>query len=489
MNKPSSLLYGGLIWLSCSACEESRELRVMTFNIEYGGTVVDFERVIEAAELADADVIGLEEPYANAGLLAEALGFPYVNARTDVISRYPIIDPPGANGRYVYVEVEPGKVAAISNVHLPSDPYGPYLTMEGAAVEEVLELERELRLPALTPFLNALGPLIAQQMPVFLLGDFNSPSHLDWTPETVGLRPQITYPVAWPVTVAAEAAGLRDSYREVYSDPKRYPGLTWWAARPGIHDDFPETDPQDRIDLVFSGGAARAKASEIVGEAGALSVDLPVDPWPSDHRGVVSTFDIVPTEMPVLVAVEERLLERGAKLRARFKAPGKKGERVLVFPSAGAANQPSLPAVSTGRKAPELGALSISTSTLAPGAYQLALVSGSNDVLSQTPFWVKAPGASTELALDKTEYGSGEPISVSFRNAPGNRWDWVAVYPAPADPDNDDYLIWSYVDAAIEGAVTLDQSSAPLEPGSYEVAFLLYDAYEVAALAAFTVSD
>jgi endonuclease/exonuclease/phosphatase family metal-dependent hydrolase len=465
----------------------------MTFNVEYGGTVVEFQKVVDAATLARADIIGLEEPQANAALLAEALGFAYVNARTDVISRYPIIDPPGADGRYVFVEIDPGRVVAIANVHLPSDPYGPYLTAEGAPLEDVLALENRLRLPKIRPFLDALEPLIDGNVPVFLVGDFNAPSHLDWTAETVGLRPQITYPVQWPVSRAVESSGLRDSFRDVYPDPIANPGLTWWAARPNIHDEFPASDPQDRIDLVFTGGPSRTLQSEIVGERGAPGVSLTVDPWPSDHRGVVSTFEVLPAPLPVLVAVEQRLVALGEHVTARFHAPGRPGERLVVYPRHGRAQEPSLPPVSTGRGSPRDGTATISTSALEPGAYQLALVSRRDLVLSETPFWVRFPDAPTTLALDATAFGIGESIPVHFATAPGHRWDWVAVYRAPADPLTDDYLIWSYTGAQIEGRVTLDESSEgvetwPLEPGNYEVLYLLQDAYEVAARTAFTVS-
>jgi hypothetical protein len=62
----------------------------------------------------------------------------------------------------------------------------------------------------------------------------------------------------------------------------------------------------DRIDWVLSMGPATATASSVVGEAGNRTRDIAVDPWPSDHRGVVSTFDVTPALCRVLVAVESR---------------------------------------------------------------------------------------------------------------------------------------------------------------------------------------
>ena len=68
------------------------DLRVMEFNIEYGGTVVSFDSIVRAVQAADADVVGVEEGFGNVPRLADALGYPYYNVRLQVISRLPLID-------------------------------------------------------------------------------------------------------------------------------------------------------------------------------------------------------------------------------------------------------------------------------------------------------------------------------------------------------------------------------------------------------------
>ena len=86
-------------------------------------------------------------------------------------------------------------------------------------------------------------------------------------------------------------AGLRDSYRAVHPDPVTIPGFTW---TPG----GPEGDPHevhDRIDWVLSAGPSTALESTVVGEASGPDVGIGFDPWPTDHRGVVSTFRVTPT--------------------------------------------------------------------------------------------------------------------------------------------------------------------------------------------------
>jgi endonuclease/exonuclease/phosphatase family metal-dependent hydrolase len=482
-----------------SACSAERgslgqpapvSVRVMTFNVEYGGTGVDFDKVTEAVQLANADIVALEEPYGNARRLAEALGWPYASTRTDVISRYPLLDPPDADGRYVWAEVEPGQVVAVANVHLPSDPYGPYFTAN-CPPSALMQLERETRLPAIAPVIERLSPLAAEGLPVFLLGDFNAPSHRDWTEQTLLARPQLVYPMEWPVSVAVEAAGFVDSYRAVYPDPAAKPGLTWWANRPNIEDEFPASDPLDRIDLVYSAGPAQTRASQIIGEVGAADVDVSVSPWPSDHRAVVSEFVVTPAWAPPFISVDARLLTVGEPLLVR--AGGDRSARQVTLQLASSV-PPEPPLLGIDLSAGSVSeVLEVPTLGLEPGAYEVRLVSEGGGISSRAPVWLQAEGSLPRLVTDAPRYRSGEPIGVSWQGAPGNRWDWVGVYRAPADPSVDEYLVWGYLDAQVEGRLLLDEraqgGSWPLEPGSYEALLLLYDAYDVAARTTFEVTE
>ena len=131
-----------------AAAGESVDLNVMTFNIEWGGTHVSWDNVVEAIRSADADIVAVQEAEGNLVRLAGEFGW-YFDRRNYVISRFPVLDPPGADGRYVFVEVAPGRIVALANVHLPSDPYGPDRVRDGAAPDEVLALERRVRLAAI----------------------------------------------------------------------------------------------------------------------------------------------------------------------------------------------------------------------------------------------------------------------------------------------------------------------------------------------------
>ena len=147
----------------------------MVFNIEEGGEGVDFARVIEAIRLADPDIVALQEAMTNTDRIAAALGWDFASARSQVISRYPIVEPGDADGVYVLVEVQPGRCVAIASVHPPAEPYGPELAWRGGSAEDVVALERRIRLPKLAGPLRALPALATAGIPGVLAGRLQRP--------------------------------------------------------------------------------------------------------------------------------------------------------------------------------------------------------------------------------------------------------------------------------------------------------------------------
>lgn len=180
---------------------------------------------------------------------------------------------------------------------------------------------------------------------IFLTGDFNEPSHLDWTPLSVlaGLQP---IPVQWPMTEMAYKAGLVDLWRAYtphtsgtgsslmspinplsgfhiingftansttttvasitnFNDTCsseldkaeraviERPGMTWTVLKPELD----VTDHYDRIDFIF--GLNRESSpialKEIAVKFGEEMMrvgeknDKVFKPWPSDHRAVIAT--------------------------------------------------------------------------------------------------------------------------------------------------------------------------------------------------------
>ena len=290
-------------------------LRVMTFNT-WGGGANEGKPVDETAAViraAGADIVGIQEtrqeapncdeescPPAGesiAAKLAAALGFHhYDQAKTNdalwanaILSRYPI----GAatpNDLGVAIDVGGRRVYAF-NIHLTDYPYQPYQLVGipyGSAPflrteAEAANAADAARGPGIALFVEDLKAADGAEA-AFVFGDFNEPSHRDWTERAVaaGRKPVA---VRFPSARAVEAQGFVDAYRATHPDEVASAGYTWEAiARPA---DF--AVHHDRIDYVFARGAGLAvEQAQIVGEK-APEADVVVTPWPSDHRAVVAT--------------------------------------------------------------------------------------------------------------------------------------------------------------------------------------------------------
>ena len=365
-------------------------------------------------------MIGLEEAEHSTRRVARALGW-YASERLQVVSRYRLIDPPDGNGLYVFVELAPGKVVAVANSHLPSDPYGPYLVRDGGTAEELDALERSTRLPAIQQQLAVLPGLAARGISVFVPGDFNSPSHYDWTPAAAAARDDVPFAFDWPVSHPPTGRGRprplpRGAPRP--PDAKRGPGS---RGRPGGVESVPN-EVHDRIDWVLVAGPARTLASEIVGERGGPDVDIGIAPYPTDHRGVVSTFAVRPGEAPVLVAPETRRLTIGQSLSVVFHAPGRRGERVTIVPRGGTE------AVAEQATGSRDGTLTFGDVRAPARGLRGRPSSTGTTTCCRGRFWLYRPSEPTRVATSKLVYTKGKPIQVSWSNAPGMRWDWLALY-------------------------------------------------------------
>ena len=102
----------------------------------------------------------------------------------------------------------------------------------------------------------------------------------------------------------------------------------------------------------------------------------------------------------------------------------------------------------------------------------------------------QAPGSHPEIATVKRTYRTGQPIKVRWKNAPGNRWDWVGIYHRGANPNVAWYLDWAYTKATVQGHLTLSEASHgpwPLAPGKYSVYLLVDDSYKKIAQGTFTI--
>src|SRR6185312_14319983 len=322
----SLALLMGLSTAAAAQTDEAVELRVMIFNVWLGGEQVNIGRVYDAIRAAKADIVLFQEPEGQTRKFAATLGYPYASERHHIISQYPLFDPPTADADFAFAEIRPGRFVAVGDIHLTSDPYGPYAVRDGKTAEEVLKIETDTRLPEIGPYITVLSPLAAAGVPVFIGGDFNAPSHLDWTAAMVTARPQVRFPLEWPVSKALADAGFRDSYREIHPDPVANPGITWTSGYPVPHREANEMI--DRIDQIYALGNATTVASQIVGESGGPDIDIGITPWPSDHHAVVATFKAVPGPAPAMVSLDRRAVTVGEPLAVRFHAADSEDGRI-----------------------------------------------------------------------------------------------------------------------------------------------------------------
>ena len=464
-------------------------LRVMSFNIWLGGELVDFGKVVEAIKLSGADVVGLQESEGNARRIADLLGWAYADERLQIISSHPLIAPPDGNGIYTFIQLVPGQVVAMSNIHLPSNPYGPELVRDGSPLAEVLANEADTRMAWLQDYLPHWRTLITAGMPLLLTGDFNSPSQRDWTAEVVGARAHILYPVQWPVMLAVEQLGFVDTYRAVHANAKAKPGITWTFGYP--HPRLRANEVQDRIDFVFAAGAKHIIDSRIVGPAGERDVDVAVDPYPSDHLGVVSTVMLDPVEPPVFVAVAAVRVEAGTPLGVHYHAPGGEGTDRLVLVHAGADPITNALAALPPQEAGYFGRVNFGTGGLQPGEYAVVLLGAADNELSRSAFWVVAPGAVPAVSVDASQYKVGMPVTVTWGAAPARKFDWVGIYKAD-DPDLFNYLAFAYTGATVGGAYTFgaaELGAGLLAPGEYVMRLMSDDGYACLAAVRFAVVE
>ena len=275
---------------------------LMSFNILYGGTHLGqpLEQTAAVIRLAQADIVVACEQWGNAEPLADLLGFtchivvapPYWKS-VAVLSRYPITET-FANG--VRLELDLQQSVCVFGVHLTSTPYQPYRVRDKAytEIEEILDEARETREQELVVVLSELRPLIAAGERVLLCGDFNEPSHLDWTLASAREGHHFGLEMPWPCSKRVTESGMEDAYRVVCPDVCRHPGYTWTSV-PGLGvggSERAEDEVHDRIDFIyFAGLGLEPRAASIVGE-NSRNADLVVSPFPSDHRAVAVIYQI-----------------------------------------------------------------------------------------------------------------------------------------------------------------------------------------------------
>lgn len=276
----------------------STKFGVMSYNLWFGGTKVNdyHNKQVRFLSESDADIVGLQETWGgHAQRLGEALGWDWWQGDdVGIISRYPIVEryEPVGRGGSVRVQLDGGREVIVWNVHLGYDPYGPYdFCFDNMTKEEVMEREAQSgRTGQIAEVVDAMKPQLerAGEVPVVLTGDFNAPSHLDWTERTRYLHCGVgAFP--WPSSVTPANAGLRDSYREAHPDALVDPGWTW---SPIFNDNEGRPEPNDRIDFVYHKGLTTVDSRAVVVGRPESEPNQQDNEWTSDHAAVRTLFKL-----------------------------------------------------------------------------------------------------------------------------------------------------------------------------------------------------
>jgi hypothetical protein len=189
---------------------------------------------------------------------------------------------------------------------------------------------------------------------------------------SLGRRGQRSVPVRLAGEQGTGRRGLVDSYREVHPTRSRRP------ASPGRRE---VRRPTRTRSSTASTGCSTRRASRPTragwsARSAARDVDVAVaPPYPSDHRGVVSTLDVALAQSPVLVAVSNRRVIKNKRLAVTFHAPGQPGEQVRLVRHRSHGRTHAVRSKPTGPSGDPRRHVTFGSKRLKPGRYDARLKS------------------------------------------------------------------------------------------------------------------
>ncbi len=327
-----------ILFYGCSA-EKPDNIRVLQLNVWHQGTTVPngFDAVVEQIIHADADFVTLSEVGSRfSEKLVSALKdkgkqyYSFSSEDSGILSRFPIethsVVFPIKNGsnsvQKATVKLHDHTIV-IYSAHLDYKYYACYLprgydgytwkklnapiTDVSAILQNNLESWRDEQIEAI---LADAKKETEQGHIIFIGGDFNEPSHRDWTEATKDSFGHNGIIVPWQSTTMLENSGFVDTYRQLFPDPLTHPGFTFPSDNPAVDVSkltwAPEVDERERIDFVFYypnkklslkntyvfGPKSSIVKSQRVPEQTQDAFIEPKGTWPSDHKAILSEFEI-----------------------------------------------------------------------------------------------------------------------------------------------------------------------------------------------------
>ena len=261
------------------SCCDGEELSVLTFNRLESSPLNSSLRVIQDL---NPDIIGLQESYGVGLDIATSLGYCYYGDEESSVAFLSKYEIDFIDDGYIKIYLNEEQTINFFNVHFTAYPYQPYQIRDGelTTVWQIEHESEETRRDEFQALLDDLHPLIKDEE-IILVGDFNEPSHLDWTLEAANQGLNFGFEVNWPISSNLELIGMVDAYRQKFSNPIEYPGFTWtpFQSINEIHD---------RIDFIYYSGKIELQEIYLVGPD--YLSDIVIDYYESDHRAVFSKF-------------------------------------------------------------------------------------------------------------------------------------------------------------------------------------------------------
>jgi hypothetical protein len=325
--------------MSATKISIDAQLKVLSLNTWHEGTTVKggFDAIVEVILQSEANIVLLSEVRNYNGVLftehilealkAKGMTFYCSNLKSDavVLSKFPIESTLAINGSITKCMIRLNKKTSIAvyAAHLDYTHYACYLPRGYDGVDwkklpqPILDTEKILqqnidsdRDEEIALFVKDAKEERKKGTLILLGGDFNEPSHLDWTAATKDLFDHNGTVVPWHNSLTLQNNGFLDAYRVKYPDPVKNPGFTWPAYNTDVELSkllwAKDADERDRIDFIYfyPNKKLSLKDAIIVGPTGSIvkgkGVEIqdqdkflkPNGIWPTDHKGVLATFSI-----------------------------------------------------------------------------------------------------------------------------------------------------------------------------------------------------
>jgi exonuclease III len=309
-----ALLLGVVVLIAPVSPVPDDDLRVMVWNVLHGGNDVEQgpEKALKIIRDQQLDVVLLQESYDIDGerprlgeWLAEQLGWHHHQAESKHLC---VLTPLKIEATFFHhmwhgvgakLTDEGGRSLLAWSTWIDWQAFityelrdNPDISDEDLLAAECTRSQRVQQTDAILAYLKEIGQLQAD-IPLVVGGDWNCPSHLDWTADTARVY-RDRRDLDLPVSIALRDAGFVDTYRALYPNPVQHPGLTWSpmyrgprSGKVGAPQSF------ERIDRLYvknpaEGWTLRAGSGVVLPKIWEDdSIPLPNRTFPSDHGALV----------------------------------------------------------------------------------------------------------------------------------------------------------------------------------------------------------